>query len=266
MAKGRMINSRITEDLAVHNLSDDTSRLAFTWLITFADAEGRVPGDPAILRSRLFPRRDDISIIQMEEYVVEWEKANLIIRYSANGDKWIQFPGFHKNNKVRKDREGASRIPSPPSKTVIPDSLPEHSRSNAGVMPESILTGSGLKQIKLNKTKRNADDFPFIDTQTALPTKLDKRKAKLSSTFWTASKIPEPSSGGRGWSDWQDGLDQLVKIEATEAELISAIKILDDNNYSYGGPGSLVKTIVNMRKTGNASAADENSMAGSWGN
>jgi len=103
---------------------------------------------------------------------------------------------------------------------------------------------------KKNSIKKNiiTDDFPYSEDQIAEPTELDKRKARLSSTFWTTSRIPEPSPGGRGWNDWQDGLDQLIKIDAAEAEITSAVKILDDNKYSYGSPGSLVKTIVNMRK------------------
>ena len=66
MAKARMISNGIAQDKRVHQLSDDISRLAYTWLITFADCEGRTPGDPAIVRAMLFPRREDITIAQME--------------------------------------------------------------------------------------------------------------------------------------------------------------------------------------------------------
>ena len=57
MPRGRFISKEITLDKKVNNLADDTSRLAFTWLITFADCEGRTPGDPAVVRSLLFARR-----------------------------------------------------------------------------------------------------------------------------------------------------------------------------------------------------------------
>jgi len=62
MARGRMINNTICRDKKLNDLSSDTSRLAFTWLVTHADREGRVHGDPAIVRSLVFPRRADVLV------------------------------------------------------------------------------------------------------------------------------------------------------------------------------------------------------------
>jgi len=122
-----MINNEIARDKVVNELSDDTSRLAFTWLITFADCEGRVHGDPAIVRSLLFPRRDDISIEDVEYYISEWNDAGLIRWYEAEGDLWIWFPNFEKNQLgMRKNRETSS---------IIPKFTPELLRSNDGVTP-----------------------------------------------------------------------------------------------------------------------------------
>lgn len=112
MARARMITNQICRDRAIHNLSDDLSRLAFTWLITFSDCEGRVFGDPAIIRATLFPRRDNISIEQITVYITEWANADLIVWYECEGDQWICFPKFDKNQPgLRKDREPESDIP-----------------------------------------------------------------------------------------------------------------------------------------------------------
>ena len=137
-----MISQAITFDKEINDLSDDTSRLAFTWLITFADVEGRTHGDPAIVRSKLFPRRDDITIERMEGYIREWAAHGLIILYEAKGEWWIYFPAFCKHNRVDKTREAPSRIPEP-----TPDLLV----SNSGVTPEEVHVK--LKQIKLNQIK-----------------------------------------------------------------------------------------------------------------
>lgn len=122
MARRRMISNAICSDKRVDNLSDDTSRLAFTWLITFADCEGRTYGDPALIRSMLFPRRQDVTIERMTAYVQEWAACRLIIWYEAEDDLWIQFPGFVKNQPgLRKDREPESFIPAPQNgRLVIP--------------------------------------------------------------------------------------------------------------------------------------------------
>ena len=116
MARGRMINSKITLNKAVNDLSDDTSRLAFTWLITFADVEGRTYGDPAVVRSMLFPRRTDISVEQMDGYIREWHEAGLIIWYEADDDLWIAFPKFDENQRgLDRRKEQESTIPAPES-------------------------------------------------------------------------------------------------------------------------------------------------------
>jgi hypothetical protein len=115
MAKGRIIISAITMDKRINDLSDDTSRLAFTWLITFADREGRTHGDPALVRSLLFPRRSDVTVKRMEQYIEEWASLGLIIWYEAAGDRWIYFPAFSRHQAGFDQRhEAPSTIPAPP--------------------------------------------------------------------------------------------------------------------------------------------------------
>ena len=148
MAKGRMINQRITLDKKIHTLSCDTSRLAFTWLVTFADVEGRTPGDPAIIKSLIFPRRSDVTVEEMETYIQEWAAADLILWYEADDDLWIQFPKFDDNQKgLRKDREAPSHIPAP----IL--------RTNSGLTPDEIpvkLTEQNLKE------KKRKEEFAVV--------------------------------------------------------------------------------------------------------
>lgn len=146
MAQGRMIVNAITADRRINSLSDDTSKLAFTWLITFADCEGRTYGDPAVVRSMLFPRRQDVTIERMEDYIREWALLGLIVWYESDGDTWISFPKFEKNQPgLRKDREAPSRIPVPPELTE--DQL----RSLSGATPEQLPVK--LKEVKVKEVK-----------------------------------------------------------------------------------------------------------------
>lgn len=142
-----MINNAITADKRVHELSDDTSRLAFTWLVTFADCEGRTHGDPAMVRSMVFPRRADVSVEQVETYIREWAAAGLIKWYEAAGDMWIQFPAFAKNQPgLRKDREPDSCIPAPPPN---PANIRQVSGEHPAECPEK------RTEQNLNRTEEN---------------------------------------------------------------------------------------------------------------
>lgn len=149
MARGRFISNAIMGDKKINGLSDDTSRLAFTWLITEADCEGRVHGDPAMVRSLIFPRRDDITIERMEAYINEWHEVELIRWYRANGDLWIWFPNFEKYQVgLRKEREPASQIPPLSDGELMPTL-----RKIDGELPEDIRQASGTNKVKRSKAK-----------------------------------------------------------------------------------------------------------------
>lgn len=125
-------------DKAVNDLSCDTSRLAFTWLLTFADVEGRVFGDPALVASMLFPRRRDVTAAKMERFISEWAAGGLVNVYEVTGDRFMEFPSFSKHQiGLRHDRESPSTIPPNPNALET-----EQRRSSAGVEPESVQSDS----------------------------------------------------------------------------------------------------------------------------
>lgn len=196
MAKGRMINSVIAFDAKVHRLSCDTSRLAFTWLITFADAEGRTYGDPAIVRSMIFPRRTDVTIEAMIEYMTEWQREGLIIWYEAAGDTWIQFSNFEKNQVgLRKDREAPSNIPAPSV------------RSKSGVSPEQLPVKR--KEKKRKEEKENLPAFPFDEYN---------QWQEHEDDMPPAERIMRNSCGvlGGGVTDQFPVVDELVRVHGEE--------------------------------------------------
>ena len=129
MARGRMLNTTICTDKAVHALSSDTCRLAFSWTIPHLDRDGRVRGDPVLLKALIFPRRDDVSTEDMAGYIQEWHDGGLCVLYEAEGEQFLWFPNFQKNQiGLRYNREPASILPEPPG------NLPEVIRQTSGTM------------------------------------------------------------------------------------------------------------------------------------
>lgn len=137
MARGRMLNKSISGSVKFHNLSDDTCRLLATWTIAHLDMRGVFCGDPAMVRSVVFPRRTDVSIEQVERYLCEMEAAGLMWRFQCKGDVWQVWPGFTGEQAgMRADRE-SSPFPTPP------DAQPEVECILAGRLPASIRQSSG---------------------------------------------------------------------------------------------------------------------------
>lgn len=232
MARGRMINNKIASDAKINSLSDDTSRLAFTWLVTFADVEGRTHGDPAMVRSILFPRRDDISLARMESYIKEWQSLDLIVWYEADGDRWIQFANFDKNQpNLRKNREQPSEIPAPP--------LPELCRSDAGVTPD---------QIPVKLSKENIREVKLTDEIDEKPGYL----VPLMTTFTSLTGISEFSFNQHDIK----ALDDMHKAGVTADDERRAIEILQSKEFTISGPSSVQKTAISemsKRKRGGTS-------------
>lgn len=117
MARGRMLNNSISANLGFHKLPDDTCKLLATWTIAHLDYNGIFYGDPAMVKSIIFPRRTDLTIEQVEAYLCAMEKVGLIVIFEANGDLWQWWPGFaHNQIGLRPDKEARSRYPEPPER------------------------------------------------------------------------------------------------------------------------------------------------------
>ena len=128
MARGRFISNAIITDRQVHELSSDTCRLAYTWLITLADREGRVVGEPDLLLAQLFPRRlGKITPDDVEGFINEWVNAGFMIWYEGNdGDKVLQLVNFEKHQSgLRKEREAESVYADPQDCRIISGVSPE---------------------------------------------------------------------------------------------------------------------------------------------
>jgi len=176
MARGRIITNAITRDKAIHDMSNDTSRLAFTWLVTFADREGRTHGDPALVRSMLFPRRDDVTTEHVKSFIQEWVDLGLVEHYEASGDWWISFLRFDKNQPgLRKEREPESNIPPPPGAQSTPAAptdppgfgMPDECRNDDGPMPDECREIDGIREEK--RREGNRSELPQKTRETDIP-------------------------------------------------------------------------------------------------
>ena len=136
MARGRFISNTVITDRQIHELSNDTCRLAYTWLITLADREGRVIGEPDLLLAQLFPRRlNEITPVIIERFINEWVNAGFVIWYEGkDGDRVLQLVNFEKHQVgLRKDRETESEYDMPDDCRIIAGTLPEQCPVNVNV-------------------------------------------------------------------------------------------------------------------------------------
>lgn len=112
MADGRMLKRNISDSKKLGDLSNDSGRLLYTWLIPWTDCEGRYTGDPELIKGRIFPKVRSMTIRKIENLLIELHDSELIDLYEIKGEWCLQFRKTLQT--IRRDREKESEIPPPP--------------------------------------------------------------------------------------------------------------------------------------------------------
>ena len=125
MAQGRMLLRKISKNDQVPRLIEAVdadlgaphgayAALMFTWCIAHLDVEGRMHGDPRLVRADVFPLMDAITTAHVERYLTHFSACGLAVWYAVGGRKYLAFPSFDENQPgLRKEKEHESGIPAP---------------------------------------------------------------------------------------------------------------------------------------------------------
>lgn len=110
MAKARMLHKKISVSLQANKLSLP-ARLLFTWMISHADDEGRLKGNPEYIKAMVVPMtRWSFKLIQ--KYIEEIKQQGLIYYWQDDNEHYIEFVKWKEYQTIRKDRFIDSNLPS----------------------------------------------------------------------------------------------------------------------------------------------------------
>lgn len=125
MARIRTVKPEFWDDEKMAKLSL-LSNLLFIGLWNFADDAGIVRKSPVWIKSKLFPHREDLRIVEVKAWIQELENARLLIpfEYKEEGYYWIRT--FHKHQRI--DKPQLSKVPN----NLIVKLFREHSESIPG--------------------------------------------------------------------------------------------------------------------------------------
>src|SRR3954468_23026240 len=104
MANGRFISKGISSNEQLGRVSWQAD-LLFTKCIGHLDVEGRITGNPRLLKSRVVPLRAEITIELIPGLIKELAAAlrhegeSLVMPYEVNGQQVLAFPGFRRIQK-----------------------------------------------------------------------------------------------------------------------------------------------------------------------
>lgn len=98
MARGRMINKKISNSRVVNELPE-SAQLLYTWLIPHLDCNGCFYGSAQMIKSLVVPRKNYSKTkienwLKLMETSYGTETSPLIVRYFVNGEQYLFMPGF----------------------------------------------------------------------------------------------------------------------------------------------------------------------------
>lgn len=89
------------------------ARLLWIGLWVFADDAGRLKASVREVKNRVFPGDDDLTLERVESLIGELADAGRIVRYEADGERFLCTPNFKKHQRIDKRFEQI-RYPAPP--------------------------------------------------------------------------------------------------------------------------------------------------------
>ena len=111
MAEGRMLKKNISDSDKLAELSSDSSRMVWDWILAHLDVDGRYTADLDLVKGRVFPKIRSMTKAKIWKCLLELNEVDLIILYKIKNDIYIQYQDFEKHQTLRKDREAKSKIP-----------------------------------------------------------------------------------------------------------------------------------------------------------
>lgn len=216
MAAWRKLHLKSVESQDIQDMPDDFTRLLWLLLPLGLDKEGRGLDNPSWIHAKVMPLRDDVDTRMITNAIDWFADHKMIVRYEVEGRKYFYIPTWHTYQKT--DREAVSNFPEPLA-------------SNSRVNHEQCASKSSLdididvdidKDIDIDNQNQEFSLVPLVEKFTEL------------------TKISEFSFKPRDFED----LREMYKAGVTADDMQSAIRILQDKQFTIAGPGSVKKTAL----------------------
>lgn len=170
MAKGRMLQNRISKSQKMASLSNDTVRLLYTWMLSHLDINGNFYADPIMVNNLVFTRLGH-STRTIGLAIDELVEKGLVVRYQINGEVYLNYPDFQeKQPRLYPAREGNPDIPNMTHESLMTNSCVTHT------------------QIKIKESKvKECSKHGFEEFWEAYPRKIGKKEARER---WDKANFP----------------------------------------------------------------------------
>lgn len=165
-----MLNKSISISKQVNKLSVK-SQLIFTWIIPHLDDYGLITNDSEILKALVFPMNKEIEIEDIEVFLKDAEKSNLIDIHK----ECLKYSGFNRHQSISESKKSASKfnIPEKPQEVPRSSKKPPLKRREEKITKEKITKEK--RGYLTNLPKQDLEKFTkrFVATETEIISKAE---------------------------------------------------------------------------------------------
>lgn len=223
----RIIKESICTSEKISALSDFEFRL-WIGLITQADDAGRGDARPAVVKGRIFPFRERLTLKDIDAALASLAASNCISLYDVGGVSYYWFPNWSKHQRVR---DCKPKYPEPPAC----GKLPQSAASCGELRPESNPIQSNISSLTLpgvsvnagGDEKRKHSAFEHDSEAYKAAKYLGKR---IKQNLPTHPEIDEQSL-----QRWADSMDKLHRIDKQSWDDISAVLAFSQSDAFWRG-------------------------------
>lgn len=240
-----MPNRILKESICVSDSIDQLSwfeEVLFYRLIVNCDDYGRYDGRPAIIKNRLFPLKDSLTLKNVSAAINKLASAGLVALYEFEGKPFLYLPTWNEHQSVRAKR---SKYPSPEDgvksseiicKQMQADVPVIQSNTKSNSISESNTNATAFERfwaVYPKKVGKQAALSAFKKVKVPVDTLIAAVEAQKRSKQWTRDNgqyIPNPAT----WLNqgrWEDVLEtapaessDMFQMDEAASQAIQAMK------------------------------------------
>lgn len=180
-----MPNRIIKESVCVSDSIDSLSwfeEVLFYRLIVNCDDYGRFDGRAAVIKSRLFPLKDSVTVKAVSDAINKLASAELVTLYVFEGKPYLYLPTWDKHQQVRARR---SKYPEPSSDLISSDII-----CNQLISDVPVIQSKNESENESESEPKSAREEAFDVFWAAYPRKVGKGAARKAFAKLPAAVFP----------------------------------------------------------------------------
>ncbi len=180
-----MPNRIIKESVCVSDSIDTLSwfeEVLFYRLIVNCDDYGRFDGRAAVIKSRLFPLKDSVTVKAVSDAINKLASAELVTLYVFEGKPYLYLPTWDKHQQVRARR---SKYPEPSSDLISSDII-----CNQMISDVPVIQSESESKNESESESKSAREDAFDTFWAAYPRKVGKGAARKAFAKLPADVFP----------------------------------------------------------------------------